>query len=222
MENFDHLQHTYAGMTDDELADVASDAYDLTEIAQQVLRAEISRRGLKIELQNSAPKIYGRELTGIRTVYSAEEARKIQDLLYRSGIACFFGRDNADGIDAFHGSFDHGVDLKVDSDDTRIADMLLASAGYDSPDELEDALAEELKDESAQELALEDEENGEEDESQMQFAVHCPKCHSEEIVLDGREAAPGVERERDEKYNWHCDACGYQWQDDGIEEEEKV
>lgn len=52
--------------------------------------------------------------------------------------------------------------------------------------------------------------------------VQCPKCHSVEVVFDSRECdgsevEPGAARE-DSKYNWHCDACGFQWQDDGIEE----
>ena len=48
MENIEQLKATYAGMTEDELAAVASDAYDLTDIAQQALRVVISNRGLNI------------------------------------------------------------------------------------------------------------------------------------------------------------------------------
>src|SRR5262245_21039277 len=53
-------------------------------------------------------------------------------------------------------------------------------------------------------------------------AIRCPRCCSVEVVCDSRESdagevEPGVAKE-DSKFNWHCDACGYQWQDDGIEE----
>jgi hypothetical protein len=60
------------------------------------------------------------------------------------------------------------------------------------------------------------EDEGEED------GIRCPRCRSVEVVfdsreLDGKEIQPGVARP-DSKYNWQCDACGYQWQDDGIVE----
>lgn len=48
------LSETYSAMTEDELQAVADDAYELTDIARQVLQAEISRRGLPIELQKEA------------------------------------------------------------------------------------------------------------------------------------------------------------------------
>ena len=48
------LSEVYAAMNEDELQAVADDAYELTDIAKQVLQAEISRRGLSIELQKQA------------------------------------------------------------------------------------------------------------------------------------------------------------------------
>ena len=45
-----------------------------------------------------------------------------------------------------------------------------------------------------------------------------PKCRSPEIVLQG------VSEEKSKsfagKFNWQCDACGYEWTDDGIEKEQ--
>jgi DNA-directed RNA polymerase subunit RPC12/RpoP len=68
-----------------------------------------------------------------------------------------------------------------------------------------------------QELADDQEEDEVEEDG-----IRCPSCRSLEVVFDSRESdagevEPGVVKE-DSKYNWHCDACGYQWQDDGIEE----
>lgn len=54
MESLEQLQKTYAGKTDEELAELASDAYDLMEPAPKVLRAEIAKRGLKITLKQAA------------------------------------------------------------------------------------------------------------------------------------------------------------------------
>ena len=206
MESFEQLRQTYADMTEDELAAVAADAYDLTEMAQQVLRAEISGRGLKIELKSTPPPPPVEDasrLTVITTVWNQDEARKMQNLLSAGGILSFFGHDNVEGIDSFHGSFERGVDLKVDCGDARMAGQLIESTQGNSTSESSEG--------------ENDEDDG--DIGQEQFAVRCPKCHSVEIVLDGREAEAGVEREEDEKYKWHCDACGHQWIDDGVEEQ---
>jgi hypothetical protein len=48
--------------------------------------------------------------------------------------------------------------------------------------------------------------------------VYCPKCRSDEIVFEGRAAAAGTEPGPDAKFDWHCDACGHVWEDDGIED----
>jgi hypothetical protein len=67
---------------------------------------------------------------------------------------------------------------------------------------------------------LADDDQGEDEVEED--GIRCPRCRSVEVVFDSRESdarevEPGVAKE-DSKYNWHCDACGYQWQDDGIEE----
>ena len=49
------LAEFYAGQYDGELKKVASQAYDLTEIAKEVLRAEIAKRGLKVNFVEQAP-----------------------------------------------------------------------------------------------------------------------------------------------------------------------
>ena len=45
------LQEVYASKADGELEQLAEDAGSLTDLAQECLRAEISRRGLPIELR---------------------------------------------------------------------------------------------------------------------------------------------------------------------------
>jgi rubrerythrin len=68
-----------------------------------------------------------------------------------------------------------------------------------------------------QETDPEDEAEAEED---LLCTARCPKCHSEEIVFEGRAAEPGSKPGPDAKFDWHCDACGHVWEDDGIEEED--
>jgi DNA-directed RNA polymerase subunit M/transcription elongation factor TFIIS len=45
--------------------------------------------------------------------------------------------------------------------------------------------------------------------------IHCPKCRSDEVVLVSVDQAE--DESVDSKYNWHCDGCGNEWQDDGVE-----
>ena len=50
------------------------------------------------------------------------------------------------------------------------------------------------------------------------YAVLCPQCRSDEVVLrdceQGPEASPVAA-----KYDWSCDVCGHQWKDKGIAQE---
>ena len=199
MDDLDQLRESYAGMDEDELAAIAADAYDLTDLAKRVLSAEISRRGLKIELQTTAVKSDDKaeeggsadepeldQLEEVATVWNAEEARKLQKLFSDSGIPSYLGHDNVENVDSFHGSFDHGVDVKVAVDDMKTAIMLIESNPETAPAESKDAQSE---------------DNAEDDEKDdgAQFVVRCPKCHSEGVVLDKRESEPGVEREFDQK-----------------------
>lgn len=64
----------------------------------------------------------------------------------------------------------------------------------------------------------EQEEEPEDSEDKTAFAMFCPKCHSDAVVLRNCERAPGASPQ-DTKYNWSCDACGHQWKDEGIEQE---
>jgi DNA-directed RNA polymerase subunit M/transcription elongation factor TFIIS len=63
-----------------------------------------------------------------------------------------------------------------------------------------------------------DEELEEADPEDKDYAILCPRCRSAKVVLKGRDtdlAAPPPTA----KFQWSCDACGYQWVDDGIAQE---
>jgi hypothetical protein len=127
MESLEQLQKTYAGKTDEELADLASDACDLMEPAPKVLRAEIAKRGLKITLKQAADVQPERSTSGdgdehedpdsllevIASVRSPLEARLLQAALNSAGIRSCLGPDNAEAVDSFRGTFDKLVALKV-------------------------------------------------------------------------------------------------------------
>lgn len=220
MESIEQLKATYAGMTEDELAAVASDAYDLTDAAQHVLRMVISSRGLNIEVKSAQPAASVPEpdadddslLVVVASPRSRNDAAKIQAVLNASGVRSCLGPDNAESVESFHGTFDKPVALKVYIPFSGKASRLIDRLQKSNPPELEyDAQVEDEDDEEEVEEGAED------------YAFRCPKCHSEEVVFDNRESGGQILNPEapweDAKWDWHCDACGYQWQDDGIEKE---
>ena len=61
--------------------------------------------------------------------------------------------------------------------------------------------------------ALEDAFEYEDTEEEKDYAVLCPKCRSGAVVLEERDSSSTA------PFHWHCDACGHQWSDEGIEQE---
>ena len=71
----------------------------------------------------------------------------MQKLLSAAGIPSFFGHDNIEGIESFHGSFERGVDLKVDSSDEATANLLIAGTRDNSAAEVEEDQEKDAEDE---------------------------------------------------------------------------
>jgi hypothetical protein len=202
-KQFRHLKETYRQMTEEELCAMAEDAFDLTALARETLRAEIAERGLNIELTTTPPPpaVHALEddLIGVIVVWNMAQARRVKDRLDASSIPSYLGPDNLMDLNDFKLSFDDGVDLKVSMGNQQRAASVLANRWP---------------------------------EDDIDCTILCPKCHSPEIVFQGREieaadgleAAEDLEEEEEEstlldaKFNWSCDACGYQWKDDGIEQ----
>lgn len=61
--------------------------------------------------------------------------------------------------------------------------------------------------------ALADAFEDEDTEEEKDYAVLCPKCSSGAVVLEERDSSSKA------PFRWHCDACGHQWSDEGIEQE---
>lgn len=191
------LRETYGQMTEEELCAVAEDASDLTPVAKEALQAAIAERGLKIQLAAAPPPLPPEpsgdpddELISVRQLRSESEARQAKAILDANFVASCLGPDNVVDLEDFKGSFDSGVDLKVFAVDSRRARDMLAL--YAPQEEEEDP------------------------DDDKEYAVLCPKCHSQEVFLrdDGPEAEATAVRV---KFKWQCDACGHQWEDEGIE-----
>jgi DNA-directed RNA polymerase subunit M/transcription elongation factor TFIIS len=215
MENFDRageyrrLSDLYREISDHELLDLARRPSELTEIAQQAVRSEISRRGLKPEpveshqLSEAVPPPdaqdpndpnfdQDRQLVSIRTVWSAADALQLQQLLAGAGIPSYIGPERATSPDAVTSNFADGVDILVMS--IGVPWARLAMKNYTPANDPADEF-EEIVDEAS---------------------VRCPKCHSTEVVLE--ETEPVREGTSPEHFKWTCDACGSHWEDDGVED----
>jgi hypothetical protein len=224
------LQKLYAGMANEELQAVADDGYQLTDIARQALRAEISQRRLDIVLKETPPpsdvadEPHGDfdpadlDLVTVFHVGDLAEARRVKERLDANYIPSYLGPDNIDNVDLLPPITETGVAVKVRESDGERA-MFAARDVLSQPDT----------------------------EEAPEYVGRCPKCHSEEIVFEGRgdlppqteaedsdsadnepdfdseeeaetaEAGLPSEADPNAKFNWKCEACGHTWQDDGIE-----
>ncbi|HEV8490826.1 MAG TPA: hypothetical protein VGR76_01095 [Candidatus Angelobacter sp.] len=170
-QQWQQLKERYAQMGEDELATLAQDAGDLTEVAQEALKAVIAERGLDIQLKIGPPEqLRGRppedeELVILGWAENARQAARVMEALTAAGISSF-------------------LNVEVLESELKRAHAVLAKA-------------------------FEDEDT----EEQEDYAVLCPKCRSGAVVLEERDSSSTA------AFHWHCDACGHQWSDEGIEQE---
>ena len=221
------LVERYRQMKEPELLELLRQSDGLTDLARQALEAEVHHRRLKLEpepdeLPPPIPELphrasasdssyeEERELVDLRMVWSLRDALQLQTLLDRAGIPFFMGPEKATGVAEVTSNFTQGVIVKV----MRIGlpwtiEPMRSYFPEDEPPEEAAAVLDELP-------------------------VRCPKCQSTEVVFNRliTDPAPNDEAEFPPastasdplpspvpKFDWICDACGYQWQDEGIAEE---
>jgi len=194
------LAEHYRQMCDDELLILARQKPELTDLAQQALTQEISRRALnitentpvKVQPQRPLSREYeeDQQLVEIATVWSISDALQLQWLLDRAGIPFFMGEEKATGVDKVTSHFDQGVSVQV---------MNIAIPW------VRDVMK-----------VYEPRDDREPKEPELRPApIRCPKCHSEEVVFESM--VPEAEGQKAvSKFQWTCDMCGHQWVDDGI------
>jgi len=220
------LQELYGGMAEEELEEVADQGYELTDIAKQVLHAEIARRHLKVIVRLSPPEPEAEaegdpgfdpanlDLGAAGSVDTQQQAAWVKKTLNDAGIPCYFGPDLLEDVHRVKFIPDKPVDVMVLKHDQPRVSQVLAyfQEKYPSPPKPEP----------------------------VEFVIHCPKCNSTEVMLLGPENDSSEGHEQDEdseavdgrsdrdpetardvvgtRFIWSCDACGHQWQDDGIGE----
>ncbi len=192
-------------MSEGELLQIARDPSALTEAAQQTLASELSTRGLKLpppEPRGAPPppepdpdSAYAedRELVEICKVWSLSDALQLQWLLDRAGIPFYIGPDKATGVDPGPLNFGEGLSVQV----MRVGLPWTWQA--------------------MQDYQPANEPPHQEEETWSEISVTCPKCRTEEVILEKltRESVDEADQSG-ARFAWTCDSCGYQWEDEGM------
>ena len=197
------LEENYAHMADEELETLAAEGYELTDIARRALTRQIAARGLKFTVNLIPPPddepnddepqgdFDPAELSLVHCtdVWSADEARIILEALHSVGLPAYLEPDLVEKVEDFRGNFEKGIELLVRDVDRQRAYSVLSQVKLPHTNEPNDMVSDALP--------------------------CCPKCNSEEIVFLELDDTP-VSSGGDEKFHWHCDACGHDWEDDGV------
>jgi len=177
-------------MKEGELRKLAEDAPSLTETAREALRSELSRRGLPIDLQDSAApdqKMELRELLTIRRYRDVPEALLARSILESAGIECILGDDNLVRIDWLLSNLLGGIKLRVRQEDAMVAAQLLDQG-------------------APQESMV----HGEGEDQQLS----CPNCQSLDV---SSHEVPDLKRSGSSGMHGglKCQSCGFEWPDPG-------
>ena len=215
------LQELYHDLSEEELAAVAAEGYALTDVAKQALHAEIARRNLKVIVRLAPPEPEEPEgdadfdpanldLQSALSVESREQAEWVKQALNDAGMPCYFGPDLLEDVGTSSITADRPVSVQVLKNDYDRARWVLREFSNRFPRP---------------------------PEAPIDFTVRCPKCNSTEVVYWGSAAASQRDDEdvdngdADETedgdqprrsrpgngFEWSCDTCGYEWQDEGVE-----
>lgn len=216
----------YADQLDGELEKVAGEAYELSDLAREVLREELQKRGLDVELAEHAPIrikktpepgdppeedatreelplsqgiVDEREIVTIRKFRDLPEALLAKGSLESAGIECLLADDNMVRMDWFYSNAIGGIKLLVKAQDAAEAEQVLSQPipkHFDVPD-----------------MGLFEQPT-------------CPKCGS--LDINYRELDPATYFSLGVTYlgvgvpipihrrAWRCHSCKVEWEDDGV------
>lgn len=225
MQNLDQewreLQERYEQMSDEELQLLANEAYELTDMAKELLQGEITRRGLKMKLLTEPPATgdvmppiededfdpENLDLVSGGQVWDMDDARRLKTICNDAGVPSLFGPSNEEDVEAIAPLFD-------------ASKAKGQQRGYEVGIEVKTPRAYQQRFFAALRYADAQSPPADADKFEADYVAQCPKCHSPEIVLEGLDGA--VPDPNDAAFKWHCDACGHTWSDDGVEKEQSA
>ncbi len=213
------LAEFYSGQMDGELEQVAGQAYDLTDLAKEALRAELSKRGLKAALVEQRPvaptppalpgdpppeppveslpdgdsELELRTRVAIRQFRDLPEALLAKGSLDSAGIECALVDDNVVRLDWLWSNLMGGVKLVVDREDLAASEEVLSQP---IPEHFDVSGVGEYK------------------------QPHCPKCNSLDINFQELDPAAYLSLAISvpipfHRRAWRCHNCHAEWEDDG-------
>jgi hypothetical protein len=191
------LTELYCGETDAKLETVASQAYELSDLARELLQAELVKRGLNAPLVQYPPgdEVEFRDIVTLRKFRDLPEALLAKGSLDSAGIDCQLVDDNVVRLDWLWSNLMGGVKLLVDREDAEAAEETLSQP---IPESFTAADAGEYQ------------------------RPHCPACQSLDVSF--RElnkpvayvsAYLGVPLPVHRRA-WRCHSCKVEWEDDGV------
>jgi hypothetical protein len=203
------LTQHYSEMSDGELYALDADIADLTEVAQQVLRDEIKKRGLNeprgpnkeadVSERLAAP-LWDRDADSPEDGNATEESELPQEFTWKTLLCECDEREEAWQIQEM--LREAGIESWIEGPGYRVAPEISNPRIVVAADQLEQA-REILARPIPQEIV---------EQSKMQIPDYeppvCPSCGAEDPLLEG--ASP--------VNSWRCESCGRQWTE---QEEEK-
>lgn len=208
------LANHYRQLPDEELIALAQTKEALTEAAQQALASEVLSRKLTIPraerrkpglpapppppdpADENDPYAEERQLFEICTVWSQDDARRVQYVLDSAGIPFFIGSENATCVDDVTSNYSEGIPVKI----MRIGWPWAFEAirrNYFPKDEPGQPTAEDVGD----------------------VANRCPRCKSTDVIFEQLiKQEPSTNGSP--KFRWKCPVCGKEWDDDGVQTKE--
>jgi hypothetical protein len=218
------LAEFYAGQIDGELEKVASQAYELTDLALEALKTEVARRGLTLKFVDTRPVIATRkaepqpgdpqppdppasedsgdgelvlrDMVTLRQFRDLPEALLAKGCLDSAGIDCALVDQNMIRLDWFISNLLGGVKLQVNRDDAAVAEEVLSQPIPENFD--------------VSGIGVYDQ-------------PHCPKCQSLDVTykelnnLSYLTAYLNVPIPMHRRA-WHCKACNAEWEDEEVQE----
>jgi hypothetical protein len=215
------LAEFYSQQLDGELGKVAGQAYELTDVAREALRAEMARRGLADALVERAPmapipavqpgdppperprvealaggELELRDMVTIRQFRDLPEALFAKGSLESAGIECAMVDDNMVRLDWFISNLLGGVKLQVRQEDAADAEAILSQP---IPENFEVPGIGEFE------------------------QPRCPKCQSLQVNFQEVTPAAYVSAYLNvpipfHRRAWRCHSCNAEWEDDGMPE----
>ena len=128
-EKRNQVAQLYSSMSDAELRKLADEAWSLTDIGKDALRAELVRRGLEFELVTSAtatPQVQSSSLVTLRQYRDLSEALLAKGFLESAGIESFLLDETTIRMDWLWSNLLGGVKLVVKPEDVDAAIQILS------------------------------------------------------------------------------------------------